>query len=286
MARGSKPPALPANDPVSFVESCILLRAADGARVVRFRIDVRQSAKERKWTSHCFVPVPADADETIAAELAARISSEVENSEHRQARVAALFPNSKTPVSTRPWETPYTDDGTDDDAGLDGDTGQAMAVIVGQTLRHNEVLLMRMQLMADQQIKNLTAQNQLLASQQEAILRDRLDLAKAYREVLLEQAEMESRAKRDETLAESAGTLIQAFAHKLTGGAVATDSRLKNLERLLKAIGDRIDDETAQSLAASLPPDVLIALEAVTTDPLAKVAELEAANRKAAEGAT
>lgn len=277
MASKAKPKmsrtALPANDPVSWLEACLQIRAQDGAQVVRLRVDVRQSSKERNWTTHAYIPVPSESAPDTAAELVQRVCTEVDNSDFRQARVVALFPSSKVPVSTRPWETPFSDDGETDDGGLNGQ--DPATGIVSQCMRHNEVLLMRMQLMADQQIKNLMRQNELLAAQQEAILKDRLDLANAYRTVLMEQGELEAKTARDVSLAESAKTLVQAFAYKLSGGAVASDSRLHTLEKILRAFGSSITEEQAEALAAALTPQQIVALEAITTDPMAKVTQIE-----------
>jgi hypothetical protein len=266
------------------MENCLQIRTEAGERVVRLKVEVRQSSKERKWHPHAFVPVPAQVDGDTAQQLVHLVSTEVENSDHRQARCVALFQGTKVPVSTRPWETPYSDDDDDDGGGLNGQ--DPATAIVAQCMRHNEVLLMRMQLMADAQIKNLTRQNELLAGQQEAILKDRLELANAYRTVLLEQGELEAKTARDVSLAESAKVLVQAFAYKLSGGTVAQDERLNTLERMLRTFGDTLTEEQAESLAGMLTPSQLIALQAMTTDPLAKVDQLVALKKDKAKPAS
>ncbi len=276
-------PALPAQDPVGWMESVLQIRGQDGGQVARLRIEVRQSSKERKWVTHAHVPVPAKARGDTAATLVQIVSTEVDNSDFHQARVVALFPSSRHPVSTRPWETPYSDD-DDDDYTLGGQDPGTM--IVAQCMHHNEILLSRMQTMADQQIKNLTKQNEYLAAQQEAILKDRLELANAYRAVLLEQGELEAKTARDVSLAESAKTLVQAFAYKLSGGVVAADSRLHTLEKILRAFGASITDEQAEALAANLTPQQMVALESITTDPMAKVTQIEDLKKQPAADAS
>lgn len=270
--------ALPGNDPVSWVESCLQTRTQDGAQVARFKIEVRQSGRERNWSPHATIHAPRTAGPETAAEIVTQICSEIDNSEFRQARVVALMPSTKIPVSSRPWETPFTEDGEIDDGGLNGQ--DPATAIVSQCMRHNEVLLMRMQLMADAQMKTLAAQNELLLSQQTALLKERLELANTMRDVLLDKAELETKATRDNTLAESASTLVQAFACMLTNGKVSGDSRLENLERILKSIGGTITEEQATGLAGVLTPPQLVALSAVTQDPIAKADELEQARKK------
>jgi hypothetical protein len=257
--------------PVAWVKACCDQVTEDGAMVSRFLVQTKLSPQDRKWANHCGV---ARLTNDSAEDLAAKISNEVDSSEAKRVRVVAMFPNQKVPCSTRIWETPLAEDDDDTD-GLGGTPHDAMAVALGQALRHNEVLLSRMVTMGDQQIRTLTEQNKGLAAQQTQLIKDRLEIAEAQRELIIHSAETEARTERNSALIDGLRLLTQTVAHKVTGGAVASDARFNTLAGMLRTIGDSITPEQADRFAEILDPKQLIALTSALDDPEAKVSQIE-----------
>ena len=266
---------------VSWVAACCDQVTEDGGIVTRFFIQTKLSPQDRKWVNQAAV---ARMQKESPTDIAAKISAEVDATEASRVRVVAMFATGKIPCSQRIWETPLAEDEDEDGSGLGGTAHDAMAVVVGQTLRHNEVMMARMVTMGDQQIRTLTAQNSMLSQQQSQLLADRLELADAQRKLIIETAQTEAENERSSALVDGMKLLMQTVAYKVTGGNVAGDSKYKVLNQILTTIGETISDEQAAALSKILDPKQMMALSSILEDPAGKVEQIEEHRAKKGTG--
>lgn len=246
--------------PEQWVAEQLMFSDDDGSGVAKFRIEARNSERER---FRAYVAVLRKSDDTPVS-IYEKIDTQAARCKAPEVQVTAwLRRSTKQPVGIFNWPVEF-----ESDEGEEKEHEESIdSALYRQLARHNETLMANFMRLSQSTMMHLAGQNERFEQEREKVSQERLETFEVYKRAEGDAHDRELKGMRWAKIGETLKTLGEAVAFRMTQGQVAPDAQSAVLLRSLHLLGQSITSEQAAAIQKILDANQLTLLTTLVSDP-------------------